>query len=200
MMASVVLASRSAARGRLLAAAGVSFVTEPADIDERAIEAAAVAEGPGPMDLALRLAEEKAAVVARRRPDALVIGADQTLDLDGECLSKPASLDEARAQLMRLRGRVHRLHAAVCTLGCASGQVFRHVSSARLAVRPFSEAFLEDYLEGCGTRVLESVGGYHLEGHGIQLFEAVEGDFFTILGLPMLPLLRHLRACGVLME
>ena len=197
MMRTVVLASRSAARGRLLAAAGISFLTDPADIDERALEADLGTRGIGPRDLALALAAEKARVVAGRHPDAVVIGADQTLDLDGSSLSKPASLAGAREQLVRLRGKAHRLHSAVtCMVGL--DRAWHHVSSATLEMRPFSDAFLDDYLASCGTRTLESVGAYHLEGHGIQLFRAIEGDFFTILGLPMLPLLEHLRESGVL--
>lgn len=197
MTRTVVLASRSAARGRLLAAAGVSFLTDPADIDERAADGDAVAAGEDPRAIALELAACKAEVVAARHPDSVVIGADQTLDLDGRCMTKPASLDEARGQLRDLRGRSHRLHSAVVCV-CPDG-TWRHVSSATLTMRAFSDAFLEDYLASCGARTLESVGAYHLEGHGIQLFDAVDGDFFTILGLPMLPLLERLRATGVLL-
>lgn len=197
-MTTVVLASRSAARGRLLAAAGVSFSTDPADIDERAEEERFRTSGRDPRALALLLAREKAATVAPRHPDAIVIGADQTLDVDGTCLAKPTSLEEARAQLRRLRGKTHRLHSAVVTI--AGGARWDWVSSASLAMRAFSDAFLEEYLSACGTRTLESAGAYHLEGHGIQLFDAVDGDFFTILGLPMLPLLQHLRERRVLTD
>lgn len=195
-MKPLVLASRSPARGRLLAAAGISFSVEPADLDERAEEDAVSEAGLDPAGVALHLARRKAETVAARRPDDVVVGADQTLEVEGERLTRPQSLDEARAQLVRLRGRTHRLHSAVACI--AGGESWWTASSAELTMRDFSDAFLEEYLARCGERTLESVGAYHLEGHGIQLFRAIEGDFFTILGLPMIPLLEHLRAVEVL--
>lgn len=195
-MKPVILASRSPARGRLLAAAGISFSTDPADIEEAAEVHNLVAAGQQPGAIALRLARRKAQVVAERHPGALVVGADQTLEIDGGTMMKPASLAEARLQLERLRGRRHSLHSAVACISDAG--IWWHVDSADLVMRPFSDAFLEEYLATCGRHTLESVGAYHLEGYGIQLFQKIEGDFFTILGMPLIPLLDHLRTQRIL--
>jgi len=192
---SLVLASRSAARVALLADAGVVVVADAADLDERAAEAAIAGAAPGAV--AAHLAAAKAAAVARRHPGALVIGADQTLDLDGERFDKAASVAMAAAQLARLRGRTHRLSSAVAVV--RDGVVlWDHVGEARLTMRPFSEAFLAGYVAACGEELTATVGGYRLEGRGVQLFDTIDGDHFTILGLPLLPLLGFLRTVGAI--
>lgn len=180
----------------MLAAAGVSFSTAAADIDERVQELDLGSKERTPDRVAAHLASVKALAVSHQFPDAVVVGADQTLDLDGERFVKPKDLDEARVQLLRLRGRSHVLHSAVA---CVRNQEldWQCVETARLTMRDFSEQFLDDYLAVAGNRALSSVGAYHLEGVGVQLFEKVEGDFFTILGLPLLPLLSYLRETGI---
>lgn len=196
--APLVLASKSPARGMLLESAGLPFETRVADIDERAIEDAARAGGAGPVEVASLLAAEKARTVARSLPGRLVIGADQTLALDEDALHKPADRQAARAQLQRLSGRVHALHSAVAV--ARDGMVlFEMVQAARLTMRPLDDAVIEAYLDAAGALVLTSVGGYQLEGLGIHLFERVEGDHATILGLPLLALLAFLRREGVLL-
>ena len=191
----VILASTSASRRALLQAAGVSFTAKAAGVDEAAAKAALLGEGLGPRDVADALAELKSVRV--RAGDALVIGADQTLDLDGELVDKAESLQEARERLLRLRGRPHKLHAGVVV--ARHGQpIWREVQTATLWMRPFSDAFLDDYLAREGEGVLSSVGCYRLEDIGVQLFSRIEGDYFTILGLPMLGLLDLLRRHGAL--
>jgi septum formation protein len=187
----LILASRSPARRAVLEAAGIPLEVRPAAVDERAIEAGARATAPG--QVAALLAEEKARAV----PGAVVLGADQTLSCDGRRFSKPADAAEARAQLQALSGRVHELHSALALV--QEGQVvFSHVEVARLTMRILSGPFLDRYLAAAGANVTLSVGGYQLEGLGIHLFERVEGDHFTILGLPLLPLLDFLRRAGLL--
>ncbi len=194
-MTEVVLASTSASRRSLLQAAGVTFTARSPGVDETAAKAALLGEGLGPRDLADALAELKAVRV--RAAGALVIGADQTLDLDGELIDKAESLHEARERLLRLRGRPHKLHSGVVV--ARDGQpIWREVSTATLCMRPFSDAFLEDYLAREGDALLGSVGCYRLEEIGVQLFSRIDGDYFTILGLPMLGLLDLLRRQGVL--
>jgi septum formation protein len=189
----LVLASKSAIRGAVLRAAGVPIEVHPADVDERAIEQGNTARDPG--EVAALLAREKAAAVAVRLSGRVVLGADQTLALGERRFSKPADRAVAREQLKSLRDRTHELHTAIALV--REGTVlFEHREAARLTMRAFSDRFLEDYLDAAGPAVTASVGAYQLEQSGIQLFERVEGDHFVILGLPLLPLLRHLRQAG----
>ena len=191
----LVLASTSRIRSELLTRAGLVFEALHPEVDENALKAGAKGLAPG--DLAQSLAAAKAVSVANRRLQAVVIGADQVLNLEGRAFDKPESREEAREHLLQLRGRSHVLETAVC---CAksSGILWQHLGRARLTMRSFSEAFLDDYLERMGPEILTSVGAYKLEGLGAQLFEAIDGDYFTILGLPLLPLLDFLRRQGAL--
>jgi len=195
-MTPVTLASKSAARAQVLSAAGVTFETVAAGVDEDAVKATLLAEGAGPAEIAAALAQEKALAVSRGR-EGLVIGADQTLDLDGELIDKAESLDEARARLQHLSGRTHRLHSAVA-LAQGGEVVWRETPAATLTMRANSDAFIDAYLARNGEGLLGSVGCYRLEDDGVQLFEKIEGDYFTILGLPLLGLLKQLRKRGVL--
>lgn len=195
----VVLASGSRTRAEMLERAGVRVTLAPAAVDEEEIKLAARAEGAPVEDVAEALAELKAQRVTRKHPGALVIGADQMLECEGRWFDKPADRDAARAQLQDLRGRTHRLVS--CAVVIRDGERLWHqVDRARLTMRPFSDAFLDSYLNAAGDDVLGAVGAYHLEGLGAQLFHRVDGDFFTILGLPLLPLLGFLRVHGVIAE
>ncbi len=186
----LVLASQSTIRRTVLEAAGIPLETRPADIDERGIEARAGVIGPG--EAAALLAREKALAVGGAMPGRLVLGADQTLALGERRFSKPKDRAGARAQLTNLRGATHALHSALAV--ARDGVVlFEHVDAAHLTMRGFSDDFLERYLDAVGDAATKSVGGYQLEGVGIQLFERVEGSHFTILGLPLLALLDWLR-------
>jgi len=189
----LVLASKSAIRGEILRAAGLAIEVCPADIDERTIERGSAARDPG--EIAALLAREKAHAVAARLPGRAVLGADQTLALGERRFSKPTDRAAAREQLKLLRGQTHQLHTAIALV--RDGVIlFEHREAARLTMRVFSDRFLEHYLDAAGAAVTASVGGYQLEKTGIQLFERVEGDHFVILGLPLLPLLLHLREAG----
>jgi septum formation protein len=198
----LVLASSSATRRALLARAGLAFEAMPAAVDEAALKESAQAEAIPPEDAAMMLAEAKAERVARRRPEALVLGCDQLLvcrmaDGGDRWFDKPPDLAAARAQLLALRGRTHRLVTA--TVAWRGGErVWQDLSVPRLAMREFSDSFLDAYLATEGEAVCASVGGYRLEGLGIHLFNRVEGEHSAILGLPLLPLLRFLRGHGVL--
>ncbi len=194
-MATVILASGSTVRASLLKAAGVDFAVKPASVDERAIAAPLLAAGRNPAEVAQVLADEKALAVSRQAPDALVIGADQALDFDGALWTKPPTRAAARAQITRLSGRSHRLESA---LSVAEGGsiVWRHVGSATMTMRELSAIEIDRYIATAGDAALSSVGAYQVEGPGIQLFERIDGDYFTILGLPLLPLLAFLREEG----
>ena len=193
----LVLASASATRRALLDSAGLRFEAQAAAVDEAAIKEAAQAEGIAPADAAIMLAEAKAERIARRDPDALVIGCDQLLVCEGRWFDKPADLAAARAQLLALRGRRHELVTAV-VCHRQGGRIWQHVAVPRLVMRDFSDAFLDAYLAAEGERVTASVGAYRLEGPGVQLFASVQGEHAAILGLPLLPLLGFLRQHGVL--
>ncbi|HWE45647.1 MAG TPA: Maf family protein [Caulobacteraceae bacterium] len=195
-MTRLVLASKSAARATLLKNAGVTFISVGAGVDEDIIKSAMLRRNSSPAEIARTLAEEKAKTASLKH-DGLVIGADQTLDLDGALIDKVDSLGEARTRLTRLRGRAHRLHSAVA-VARAGELVFTEADSATLFAREFTDAWLDGYLDRNGVEILGSVGCYMLEGEGAQIFDRVEGDYFTILGLPLLPLLRFLRAEGAL--
>ena len=192
----LILASASAARQALLTAAGLAFEVRPAAVDEVEVKRSARAEGVSADDAALLLAELKAHRIARLAPEALVIGCDQLLVCEDRWFDKPADMAEARTQLQALRGRTHTLVTAVL---CQSGErrLWQHIARPRLTMRAFSDGFLSDYLALEGTNVTVSVGGYRLEGPGIQLFDAVAGDHAAVLGLPLLPLLGFLRQHGV---
>ena len=187
----LVLASQSKARQMLLANANIGFESDPADIDELAIQASSGLSAPG--DIAGLLAREKARIVSVRRPSRYVVGADQTLALGARIFNKPAGRAQAADQLRALAGHCHELHAAVAV--ARDGKLlFEHVSIARMTMRQLGDAEINRYLEEAGDAVTSSVGAYQLEGLGIHLFERIEGDHFTILGLPLLELLAFLRS------
>lgn len=197
LMPRLILASGSAARAALLRAAGVPFEAMLPAVDEAAVKEAMRAENAPPAHIAEVLAEFKALRVSMRVSEALVLGADQVLVCNGVLFDKPADLDHARAHLQALRGRRHELVTVAC-LARNGAPVWRHVARAHLTMRPFSDDFLDQYLDRVGAAALESVGAYHIEGLGSQLFSAIDGDWFAILGLPLLPLLDMLRQHGVL--
>ncbi len=192
----VVLASASRARLELLLRAGVATRAAPAHVDEHEVRASLRAEKAGVEDAAETLAELKARKVSRHASDALVIGADQILDCDGAWFDKPPDRVRAAADLRALSGKRHSLATAVCVVRDGV-RLWHHRESARLTMRPLGDAFVEAYLDAVGVDALASVGAYQLEGLGAQLFSRVEGDYFTILGLPLLPLLEFLRNHGV---
>lgn len=192
----MILASTSPTRLAMLRAAGLDPTPIAPRVDEATIRDALVAEGAHPRDIADALAEMKAVKVSTKRP-GLVIGADQTLDLKGRLIDKASSLDEARQRLLELRGTTHKLHSAV-VVARDGRPIWRIVESAKLSVRPFSEAWLDQYIEKRGESLLWSVGCYELESEGVQLFDQVDGDYFTILGLPLIGLLDFLRLHGAL--
>jgi septum formation protein len=191
----LILASKSAARRAMLDGAGVAFSVQVADVDEGAVKATHdPADAAG---LALELARVKALAVSRHDDDAWVLGADQTLAFDGGLVSKARSLEGARTQLTAMRGKTHQLHAGAAL--ARNGQlVWSGVDTVEMRMRNFSDGFLDAYLKAEGEGLLACVGSYRLEGMGSQLFEAVDGDYFTVLGLPLWPVLEELRRAGVL--
>lgn len=193
----VILASGSRFRAEMLRAAGVPFAVLVPGVDEAAVRESLGAEGASAEEVAIALGELKAMAVSRRHPDALVIGSDQMLDCDGVWFEKPADRDHARASLKALAGRDHWLVTSV-VVARAGVRVWHAAQSVRMRMRPLSDGFIESYLDAVGDDVRSSVGAYQLEGLGAQLFSAVEGDYFTVLGLPLLPLLDFLRVHGVL--
>jgi septum formation protein len=193
----LILASQSPFRRMLMENAGLAFMAEAARIDERVVETALAAQNPSPQDVAETLAIEKARDVAGRHPGALVIGSDQTLSLDGRVFHKPADMVEAKSHLASMSGRTHSLNCGIALVRDGV-TLWSHVSIAHLTMRPLSDAFIDRHLARVGDRILASVGAYQLEGEGVQLFERIDGDYFTILGLPLLPLLAKLRDLGAI--
>ena len=196
MSAGIVLASKSAARRAVLDGAGVAYEAATAGVDEDAVKVGMLAEGANAREIADALAELKAIKVSRSRT-AFVIGADQTLEFEGQLYDKAQTLAEARARLQALRGKPHKLHSAV-VVAKEGAPIWREVVTATLTMRDFSDAFLDDYLAREGEAALGSVGCYRLEGPGVQLFSKIDGDYFTILGLPLMGLLDLLRRHGEL--
>lgn len=193
----VVLASGSRFRAEMLRNAGVPFTVDVPGVDEGSVRESLRAENAATEDVATVLAELKAMAISRRHPDALVIGSDQMLDCGGVWFEKPVDRDHAHATLTALSGKTHRLVTAV-VVARAGSRIWHAMDSVTMRMRPLSEAYIERYLDVVGDEVCASVGAYQLEGLGAQLFAGVEGDYFTVLGLPLLPLLEFLRAHGVL--
>ena len=191
----LVLASGSEIRANLLRNAGVDFVVEKARVDEEMIRLALQEDGANPRDIADALAEAKARKVSQKLPGVMVLGCDQVLDFGGEVYSKPESAEQAGEQLRALRGQTHRLLSAMVIY--QNGEpLWRHVGVARLTMREFSDAYLDDYVTRNWESIRHSVGGYKLEEEGVRLFAKIEGDYFTILGLPMIELLGYLTVRG----
>ena len=196
---SLILASASTARARMLEAAGLAFMIEPAAIDEARIKAAAREAGQTALACALALATEKARAISQRHPKSLVIGADQILVAGSEWFDKPVDLVKARTQLQALRGHTHVLATVVCVMR-ASEPLWHTTSMPGLAMRRFTDAFLDRYIAAEGGALLSAVGAYRLEARGIQLFSRMTGDHFAVLGLPLFELLEFLRSRGALLS
>ena len=196
-MTQIILASTSPFRLKMLVDAGLTVDAVPSDIDERAVDATLQDTGVTPAEVADILAEAKAVSVSENHPDAVVIGADQTLSLDDQIFHKPADMEGARRHLLALSGKTHELNSAV-VIARAGVPIWRTVSVARMTMRKLDPAFIGRHLSHVGAKALQSVGAYQIEGEGIQLFERIDGDHFTIIGLPLLPLLAALRDQGVI--
>ena len=193
----LILASGSPFRKSLLANAGIEFSAAPPAVDERALEAPLEGSGATPEEVAQILAEAKAANVSESQPGALVLGCDQTLSLHDDLFHKPRDMEDARRHLLKLSGRTHQLNSAA-VLARNGEALWRDVGIARLTMRKLEPGFIGRHLARVGPMALNSVGAYQIEGEGIQLFEKIEGDHFTIVGLPLLPLLKELRAMGAI--
>jgi septum formation protein len=198
MPPSLILASASPSRRVLLANAGLQFDIEPAGVDEEEMTRS-LGSKASPQELASTLAEMKAVKISSRHPEAIVIGADSTLACNGRLFDKPPTIEAARRQLMALRGQTHELFSSVVAAR-GGARIWHWAERARLTMRPFNDAFVDTYLARAGTDVLSSVGAYQLEGLGAHLFTRVDGDYFTILGLPLLPLLSFLAGHGIGLE
>jgi len=194
---SIILASNSQFRAELLKNAGVKFTTDIASIDERAIEQPLLEANLEPADIAQVLAEAKAVNVSSHHPNSLIIGCDQTLSLDDTMFHKPDDMKQARQHILNFSGKAHQLNSAI-VLVYNQQTIWRHVSIANMFMRKLTPEFVGRYLARAGNHVLDSVGAYQLEGIGVQLFDRIDGDYFTIIGLPMLPLLSELRNQGVI--
>ncbi|MCA0275180.1 MAG: Maf-like protein [Proteobacteria bacterium] len=197
MTEKIILASGSPFRKKLLENAGIEVEAIPADLDERALEAPLAESGASPEDVAMVLAEAKAVAVSEEHPGRLVLGCDQTLSLGDEVFHKPDDMEGARRHLLKLSGKTHHLNSAVVLV--RDGEtLWRHVGIASLTMRKLDPAFIGRHLARVGDKALSSVGAYQIEGEGIQLFDKVEGDYFTIVGLPLLPVLEELRKLGAI--
>lgn len=196
-MENLILASQSQARQSLLAGAGLSFTCQPAHIDEDSVKQTLKQQGKTASDLALKLAQDKALKISTQNPDSLIIGGDQTLDCNGTWLDKPTSRAEAKNHLTLMRNTTHSLYSAVC-LAQGGDIVWQTVSPVHLTTWDYPDTFMENYLNTMGDGVMDTVGGYKLEHHGATLFSQIQGDYFTVLGLPLLPLLNELRNRGIL--
>jgi septum formation protein len=199
--AELILASTSEGRASVLRQAGLSFSQIAASVDERPLQAEAMRKGSGisAPELALRLAEAKAVSVSKTQDSALVLGGDQVMECEGGIYQKAPTIEAIRAQLLALRGKTHSLHSALC-VAKGGKTVWRHISAAHMTMRAFSDEFLDEYCRTEGEALSQSVGAYRIEERGIQLFSAIEGDYFTIIGLPLLPFLDYLRTVGWLTE
>ena len=194
---SVILASGSATRLGMLRNAGVPVLPLPASIDEEAVTSALEAEGATPREIANALAELKAVRISQKHPDSLVVGCDQVLEFNGRTVGKCRTLAESRQLLKRLRGKSHELHSAAVV--CQSARaIWRHTDSARIAMKNYSDGYLDMYVQRNADQILESVGCYQIEGEGVRLIGAISGDFFTVCGMPLRPLLAYLEDLGVL--
>jgi len=195
----LILASASKSRKDLLEKAGLSFESITANVDEDELKVSLQSAGATAAETALALAELKALRISRDYPAHYIIGADQMLDCNGVWFDKPADRDHARAHLAALRGKTHFLQTAVC-VALAGTVIWHHIDEAALYMRPFSDDFLEEYLQQTGDGILSCVGAYQLEGLGVQLFQKIDGDFFSILGLPLLPLLDFIRGHRIILS
>lgn len=188
----IILASASPSRAALLTGAGIQFQRIPAHIDEQEVKRSAAAEGSNAIDVAKILADMKALRISNQYPESLVVGADQMLECDGAWFDKPRNRDEAKISLQKLQGKTHKLLSSVC-VARGNAVIWHHNAETKMTMRPLGDAFISKYLDAAGEKVCTSVGAYQLEGLGAHLFERIEGDYFTILGLSILPLLGFLR-------